>query len=393
MRFAERVSGLRSEGAYQVLARAQALEAQGREIVHLEIGQPDIDTFEHIRVAGIEAIEAGRTRYTPPAGMPPFRQAIAHEASKRLGIPFSADEVVVTPGAKPNLFFPTLAVIEPGDEVLFPDPGFPSYELIILVAGGIPIPYPLSEANDFSPDLDALRGAFNQRTRMLILNSPGNPTGGVLTREVIAALADELRGRDCWVMSDDIYSRLHYGDARPASILDEPGMRERTIVVDGFSKTFAMTGWRLGYGIMPVELARRVELLVTHATGSTAQFTQDAGLAALSGPQEPVLEMLGRYRKRRDFVVQGLNAIPGIRCQVPGGAFYAFPNVSAYGVPSAELANRILDEAGVALLPGTAFGAQGEGYLRLSYATSLELLERGLTRLSVFFSNLPLRSA
>jgi aspartate/methionine/tyrosine aminotransferase len=375
-----------------MLAHAQALEAQGRDIIHLEIGQPDIDTFEHIRRAGIEAIDAGRTRYTPPAGMPSLRHAIAHAASERLGMSFSAEEVVVTPGAKPNLFFPTLAVIEPGDEVLFPDPGFPSYESIILVAGGVPVPYPLTETNQFNPDLDSLRGAFNKRTRMLILNSPGNPTGGVLTLDVIAGLADAIRGSDCWVMSDDIYSRLHYGDTRPANILDEPGMRERTIVVDGFSKTFAMTGWRLGFGIMPVELARRVELLVTHATGSTAQFTQDAGIAALSGSQEPVLEMLERYRRRRDLVLQGLNAIPGVRCQVPGGAFYAFPNVSAYGVPSAELANRILDEAGVALLPGTAFGAQGEGYLRLSYASSVELLERGLARLGAFFSSLPLQS-
>ena len=392
MHFAGRVSGLRSEGAYHMLARAQALEAQGRDIIHLEIGQPDIDTFEHIRRAGMEAIDAGRTRYTPPAGMPALRGAIAQDASERLGTSFSAEEVVVTPGAKPNLFFPTLAVIEPGDEVLFPDPGFPSYESIILVAGGVPVPYPLTEASHFNPDLDSLRAAFNKRTRMLILNSPGNPTGGVLTRDVIAALADELRDSDCWVMSDDIYSRLHYGEARAASILDEPGMRERTIVVDGFSKTFAMTGWRLGYGIMPVELARKVELLVTHATGSTAQFTQDAGIAALSGPQEPVLEMLEHYRRRRDLVIQGLNTIPGIRCPVPGGAFYAFPNVSEYGIPSAELANRILDEVGVALLPGTAFGAQGEGFLRLSYASSMELLERGLSRLGAFFNSLTLDS-
>ena len=392
MHFAERVSELRSEGAYHMLARAQALEAQGREIIHLEIGQPDIDTYDHIRQAGIEAIKAGHTRYTPPAGMFFLRQAIARDASQRLGTEFSPDQVLVTPGAKPNLFFPTLAVVEPGDEVLFPDPGFPSYKTMIRVAGGTPVPYPLLEEDGFNPDLDALQSTFNERTRLIIINSPGNPTGAVLGQEELKALAELIQGSDCWVMTDDIYSRLYYGQSRPASILDQAGMRERTILVDGFSKTFAMTGWRLGYGIMPVELARRVELLITHATGSTAQFTQYAGLAALAGPQEPMAKMLERYRQRRDVLVQGLNAIPGINCQIPGGAFYAFPNVSAYGIPAAELADRILDEAGVALLPGTAFGVRGEGYLRLSYASSLELLGHGLERLEGFFGTLPIRS-
>jgi len=276
MHFAERVSELRAEGAYHMLARAQALEAQGREIIHFEIGQPDIDTYEHIRAAGIEAIEAGHTRYTPPAGMLALRQAIAQDASQRLGMNFSADQVLVTPGAKPNLFFPTLTVVEPGDEVLFPDPGFPSYRAMIHVAGGIPVSYPLVEEDDFNPDLDSLQSLFHDRTRLIIINSPGNPTGGVLGQEVLKAMAEMIRDSGCWVMTDDIYSRLYYGQSRPASILDQAGMHERTILVDGFSKTFAMTGWRLGYGIMPVELAHRVELLITHATGSTAQFTQYA---------------------------------------------------------------------------------------------------------------------
>ena len=388
MRFARRTSELHSEGAYHVLAQAQALEAQGRSIVHFEIGQPDIETYENIRRAGVNAIESGYTRYTPPAGMRALRVAIAEDASQRRGIPFTPEQVVVSPGAKPNLFFPTLALIEPGDEVLYPDPGFPTYRAMILVAGGVPVPYPLVEEDDFAPDLGHLRRSFTERSRMIILNSPGNPTGGVLSVAAMEAVAEMALGHDCWVMSDEIYSRLHYLDQAPPSIVTLPGMLERTIVVDGFSKTYAMTGWRLGYGIMPLDLAAKVDLLITHSTGSTAQFTQYAGLEALHGPQEPIDEMLERYRQRRDHLVTGLNRLHGVHCRMPQGAFYAFPNTKATGIPSAQLAGMILDQAGVALLPGTAFGEQGEGFLRLSYATSLDLIEQGLDRLNTFFEML-----
>ena len=392
MHFSRRTAALKSEGAYHVLAKAQALEAQGKTIVHLEIGQPDIDTYENIRQAGIEAIEAGHTRYTPPAGMRALREAIAQDAGQRRGVSFTPEQVVVSPGAKPNLFFPTLATIEDGDEVLYPDPGFPTYRAMIQVAGGVPVPYPLAEDDDFSPDLDLLRRAFNKRTRMIILNSPGNPTGGVLARtalDTIAALAVE---HDAWVMSDEIYSRLHYLERPPDSIITLPGMGERTIVVDGFSKTYAMTGWRLGYGIMPLELAQKVNLLITHSTGSTAEFTQFAGLEALHGPQAQVEQMLARYRSRRDRLVSGLNELRGVRCRMPLGAFYAFPNIEATGISAAQLAEMILEQAGVALLPGTAFGELGEGYLRLSYATSLEQIEAGLDRLRPFFESLDLQA-
>jgi len=388
MQFAGRIAELRSEGAYHVLAKAQALEAMGRTIVHFEIGQPDIETYENIRRAGIKAIESGYTRYTPPAGMQALRQAIAEDAGMRRNTSFTPEQVVVSPGAKPNLFFPTLALVEPGDEVLYPDPGFPSYRAMILVAGGTPIPYPLVEEDDFAPDIDQLRRSLNKRSRMIILNSPGNPTGGVLSPEALEAIGGLASEYDCWVMSDEIYSRLHYLDGAPASIVTLPGMAARTIVVDGFSKTYAMTGWRLGFGIMPVELAQKVDLLITHATGSTAHFTQYAGIEALHGPQEPIEEMRARYRRRRDRLVDGLNNLRGVHCRMPQGAFYAFPNIQATGVPADRLASMILDQAGVALLPGTAFGAQGEGFLRLSYATSLDLIEQGLDRLTPFFAAL-----
>ena len=388
MRFAQRTAELRSEGAYHVLAKAQALEAQGQTIVHFEIGQPDIETYENISRAGIEAIESGKTRYTPPAGMQLLREAIAEDAGERRGVTFAPEQVVVSPGAKPNLFFPTLALIEAGDEVLYPDPGFPSYRAMILVAGGVPIPYSLLEEDDFAPDLDQLRHSFSKRTRMIILNSPGNPTGGVLSSTALEAIGAMALEHDSWVMTDEIYRRLHYLETAPPSIITLPGLADRTIVVDGFSKTYAMTGWRLGYGIMPAELAQKVGLLITHSTGSTAHFTQYAGLEALRGPQGEIDEMLLRYRRRRDRVVSGLNAIRGLSCRMPQGAFYAFPNVRETGIGVDRLATMILEQAGVALLPGTAFGAQGEGNLRLSYAAGLDQIEQGLERLSSFFATL-----
>jgi aspartate aminotransferase len=388
MQFARRTDELKSEGAYHVLAKAQQLEAQGHTIVHFEIGQPDIETYENVRQAGIRAIESGQTRYTAPAGMPALRAAIAEDAGTRRGISFLPQQVIVSPGAKPNLFFPTLALVEPGDEVLYPDPGFPTYRAMILVAGGKPVPYPLIEEDDFAPDLEYLRRAMSERSRLIILNSPSNPTGGVLSSTALEAIAELALAHNCWVMSDEIYSRLHYLEQAPASIVTLPGMAERTIVVDGFSKTYAMTGWRLGYGIMPVELAQKVDLLVTHSTGSTAQFTQYAGQEALRGPQEQIEEMLIQYRQRRDRMVAGLNNMRGVQCQMPQGAFYAFPNIKAAGISAERLTTMILEQAGVALLPGTAFGAQGEGFLRLSYAASMEQIEQGLERLAAFFSAL-----
>jgi aspartate aminotransferase len=384
MTLASRTKNLRPEGAYQVLGRAKELEAMGREIIHLEIGQPDFETFPNIGLAGIRGISLGHTRYTPPAGQLELRAVIAEDAGKRRGIDVSPEMVVVSPGAKPNLFFPTLALIEPGDEVLYPDPGFPTYEAMIQVAGGIPRAVPLCEENNFSFDLEALRQLISSKTRLIILNSPSNPTGGVIPAEDLAQIAELAQEYNCWVMSDEIYARIVYDGHMAPTIAALPGMLERTIIVDGFSKSYAMTGWRLGYGIMPPELAQRVGLLLTHSIGSTAQFTQDAGIEALTGPQDMVAAVVAEYQQRRDVIVAGLNAIPGVSCQKPQGAFYVFPNIRATGLSSTQLAERILDEAGVALLPGSSFGKFGEGYLRLSYANSIENIHKGLERIAEF---------
>jgi aspartate/methionine/tyrosine aminotransferase len=387
MDFAERVVKLAPEGAYFMLAKAQALEAAGRQVIHLEIGQPDVPTFENISEAGVDAIQEGYTRYTPSAGMPALRRAIAEDASRRRGLSIEPAQVVVGPGAKPALFFPTLALVRPGDEVIYPDPGFPTYAAMIQVAGGTPVPVPLREEEDFSFDLDAFDHLVNERTRMVILNSPSNPTGGVMSITALEHIADAARKRDLWVLSDEIYARLVYGESAP-SIVTLPGMAERTIICDGFSKTYAMTGWRLGYGIMPKPLAERVELLLTHSVGCTASFTQVAGIEALNGPQEQVEAVVNEYRRRRDALVAGLNAIPGVRCRLPQGAFYVFPNVSAFGRTSDWLAEYLLEEAGVALLPGTSFGKNGEGYLRLCFANSLENILEALERMKVALSAL-----
>jgi aspartate aminotransferase len=387
MEFAERVSTLEAEGAYTMLARAQAMEAAGREIIHLEIGQPDAPTFEHIARAGMEAIAAGHTRYTPSAGTKSLRQAIAEDAGQRRGVAIRPEQVVVGPGAKPFLFFPTLALVRPGDEVIYPDPGFPTYPAMIAVAGGVPVPVTLSEEDDFSFDLEAFDRSLSESTRLIVLNSPGNPTGGVMPQAALEHIAAAALQRDIWVLSDEIYSRLVYDHPAP-SIYSMPGMAERTIVCDGFSKTYAMTGWRLGFGILPVPLAERVELLLTHSVGCTAGFTQVAGLEAIRGPQEPVAAVTAEYRRRRDVLVDGLNAIPGVRCRLPQGAFYAFPNIQAVGKTSSWLANYLLEEAGVAVLPGTAFGPGGEGYLRLCFANSMENIELALQRMSAALGKL-----
>lgn len=387
MGFAKRVKDLEAEGAYFMLARAQALEAQGKSIIHLEIGQPDFATFPNIVEAGTSAIKRGFTRYTPSAGIKELRQAIAEEAGQMRGVHFSMEQVVVGPGAKPALFFPTLALVEEGDEVIYPDPGFPTYRAMIEVAGGIPVPVPLEEAQDFSFDLQAFERLVSPRTRLVILNSPSNPTGGVMDIKVLEYIAQAARLYDFWVLSDEIYARLAY--ERPVtSIITLPGMAERTILCDGFSKTYAMTGWRLGFGIMPQALAERVELLLTHSVGCTASFTQIAGIEALRGDQGQVETVVEEYRRRRDMLVSGLNAIQGVRCRVPQGAFYAFPNISAFQRSADWVANYLLEEAGVAVLPGTSFGEHGEGYLRICFANSLENIQEALRRLEKAFSKL-----
>ena len=384
MSYADRTNHLKAEGAYAVLAKAQALEADGREIIHFEIGQPDFETFANISLAGMKAIADGKTRYTPPAGTPAFRQAIAMDASARRGIDISPEQVVVSPGGKPNIFFPTLALVNPGDEVIYPNPGFPTYEAMIGVAGGVPIPVPLVEENDFSFDLGVFDKLINEKTKLIIINSPSNPTGGIIPKADLEHIATAAKKYDCWVLSDEIYARIVYdGMADAPSIYALPGMAERTIIMDGFSKTYAMTGWRLGYGIMPEELARRIGLLMTHSVGSTAEFTQYAGLEAITGDQEQVSAVVAEYEKRRNVIVDGLNSLPGISCQKPQGAFYVFPNIKATGKTSDEFANWALEEAGVALLPGTSFGAYGEGYLRLSYANSIENIEKAIEKLRV----------
>ena len=382
MRFAQRTNHLKPEGAYEVLGRAQRLEASGRSIIHLEIGEPDFATPSHVSLAGIKAISSGQTRYTPPPGMVALRSVIAEYAAKKRDINIEPGQVVVSPGAKPNLFFPALAVIDPGDEVIYPNPGFPTYEAMIGVAGGVAVPVPLLEAKGFSFDLEAFDTLINPRTRLIILNSPSNPTGGVIPLADLEHIAEAAKRYDCWVLSDEIYGQITYEGQTVPSIASLPGMQERTIIMDGFSKTYAMTGWRLGYGIMPEDLAHRVGLLLTHSVGCTAQFTQLAGLEALTGPQDYVTMMVKEYQRRRDLIVSGLNRLPGIHCMKPESTFYVFPNIRATGKTSAELANLFLD-GGVAVLPGSAFGAYGEGYLRLVFANSYENIEQALERMDL----------
>ena len=384
MPYARRVANLSPEGAYAVLARAQALEAEGRQIIHLEIGQPDFETYPHIKKVGMQAIRDGYTRYNPPAGVPQLREVIADKAGAQRGIQIDPRQVVIGPGAKPGLFFPSLALIEPGDEVLFPDPGFPTYPAMIEISGGIPVPVPLREENNFSFDLQALDELLTAKTRLIILNSPANPTGGVIPRSDLEHIAQAAIERQIWVISDEIYARLVYDGKSVPSIFTLPGMAEHTVIVDGFSKTYSMTGWRLGYAIMPFSLAERVELLLTHSVGCTATFTQMAGIEALTSSQEMVSSKMTEFQQRRDQMVSGLNAIPGVHCQVPQGAFYAFPNVSAFNIPVRQLASRLLEEAAVAVLPGTDFGENGEGYLRLCYAAAPEDISLAIERIASF---------
>lgn len=389
MRLAKRMERLGTETAFEVLAEVKRLQAQGRDIISFAIGEPDFDTPENIKRAGISAIETNQTHYGPSAGLPPMRQAIAEYIAKTRKISVEADEVVVTPGAKPIIFFSMLALVETGDEVIYPNPGFPIYESTIRFVGGNPVPLPLLERQQFRFNIEDLRRRVNDRTKLVILNSPQNPTGGVLLQEDLEAVAELAVKHDFYVLSDEIYSRIVF-DGAFNSISQIPGMKERTIILDGFSKTYAMTGWRLGYGVMPKALAEHIARLETNSESCTATFTQIAGMEALTGPQEAAEAMAAEFKRRRDFVVDGLNSIDGIRCQKPGGAFYVFPNVTQacgnLGLGGAkELANKLLYEGDVAVLARSCFGSRAddeqEEYIRLSYAASLETLEQGIARM------------
>jgi aspartate/methionine/tyrosine aminotransferase len=383
MKIAQAASRLGAESAFEVLVRARALEAQGRHVIHLEIGEPDFPTPTHVAEAGRQAIADGHTHYGPAVGLPELRRAIAEQVERIQGISVSPDQVVVTPGGKPIMSFTIMALVDPGDEVIYPDPGFPIYRSMIDYVGGRPVPLPLREQNDFRCDVDELRTLVTDRTRLIILNSPSNPVGSVLEKSDLESVAELVRGRDIAVLSDEIYSRITYG-YRHESIAALPGMLEQTIILDGFSKTYAMTGWRLGYGVFPTELVPVIDKLMVNSVSCVPPFSQHAALAALTGPQDDVDHMLAEFRRRRDVVVSGLNNVPGLTCATPRGAFYAFPNISATGLSSKAFADRLLQEAGVATLSGSGFGQHGEGYLRLSYANSLPNLELALERIREF---------
>jgi aspartate aminotransferase len=382
-----RMADLGTETAFDVLARARALEAQGRRVLHLEIGEPDFPTPAHIVEAGAQALRDGHTRYGPPQGLPALREAICERLLAERGVRASPDEVVVTPGAKPILFLAILATVGPGDEVLVPDPGFPIYESVVRFAGARVVPVPVREESAFSLDVDAAERLVTPRTRMLIFNSPANPTGGATTArdlERIAALAER---HDLWVISDEIYARISYEEPH-RSIAALPGMRERVILSDGFSKAYAMTGWRLGFGVVPKRLTEPLTRLVINSNSCTAAFVQLAGLEALRGTQEPVDRMVAEFRRRRDLVVAALRAMPGVRCAMPRGAFYAFPDVRSLPIAAGELATRLLEQHGVATLAGTAFGPGGDGHLRISYVSAPDVLSEALERMRTAIAGL-----
>lgn len=374
------MSRLGTESAFEVLVRARELEARGKEVIHLEIGEPDFPTAPHIVEAAARALREGWTHYGPPAGLPQLREAVAEDVSRRCGTRVDAAEVVITPGAKPIMFFIILALVDRDDEVLYPNPGFPIYDSMVRFVGARPIPYALREKLDFNLDVAEILGKITNRTRLIILNSPHNPTGGVVSREELQHLAESLAGQEVFVLSDEIYNRLIY-EGSPVSLARFPSMKERTIILDGFSKTYAMTGWRLGYGVMRADLAQQVALLMTNSNSCTASFTQIAGVEALRGDQSCVHRMVEEFRRRRSVMMEGLNKIPGFRCRWPRGAFYAFPNITGTGRSSRELAEALLTQAGVACLAGTAFGKWGEGYLRFSYANSVENIQKALAQI------------
>ena len=380
LRLAHRMSRLGTETAFEVLNKARALERQGKDIVHLEIGEPDFDTPSNVVEAAVDALHKGWTHYGPSAGLPELRQAIADYVSRTRGVSVATDEVVVVPGGKPIIFFSILSLVDEGDEVIYPNPGFPIYESMIHYVGGRAVPIQLREERDFGLDVNELAALINDRTRLIILNSPQNPTAGVLSKSAIHDIAAAIGDRNIMVMSDEIYSRLLF-EGEHFSIMSIPGFKDRTILLDGFSKTYAMTGWRMGYGVMRSDLATHITRLMTNSNSCTASFTQVAGIEALRGDQSSVDRMRDEFKRRRDVFVAGLNKIKGFSCRMPKGAFYTFPNITETGWPSKKLADAILQEAGVACLSGTAFGDYGEGYLRFSVANSLENLNKALDRI------------
>ena len=380
MEFAKRISLLGTETAFEVLAKAQALERTGKKIIHLEIGEPDFDTPPHIIEAGKKALDEGYTHYGPSAGMFELREAIVKEMARSRGLSTSIENIVVTPGGKPIMFFVLLALAQKGDEVIYPNPGFPIYESVIKFVGATPIPIPLREDLDFRLDVSELKDLVTDRTKLIIMNSPQNPTGGILPMEDINAIAQIAIEHKIPVLSDEIYSRILYeGDFASISACDD--MEDLLIILEGFSKTYAMTGWRIGYGVMPVDLAAHITRLMTNSNSCTASFTQRAAISALNGPQDAVEAMVAEFKKRRDFFVKGLNKIPGISCATPKGAFYLFPNITGLGRSSKEIADYFLYEGGIAALAGPDFGAYGEGFLRFAYATSLENIQKALERI------------
>lgn len=383
MKLADWMGRLGTETAFEVLARAKALESQGKRVVHLEIGEPDFDTPANVRDAAKKALDAGWTHYGPAPGLPEARAAVAESLTKSRGVAYDPEEIIITPGGKPIIFFTVLALVNPGDEVVYPDPGFPIYESMIRFVGGVPVPLPIREENDFCFDPRDLEKRLTAKTKLLILNSPANPTGGFLEKADLEQVARLLaKHPQTAVLSDEIYSRILYNGARHHSIAEFPGMKERTIILDGFSKTFAMTGWRLGYAAAPRPLIAAMSRLATNCHSCTASFAQVAAVEALRGPQVEVERMVAEFKKRRDVIVAGLNKLPGFSCKTPKAAFYVFPNVKKTGRTSKELADLLLQQGGVACLPGTSFGAGGEGYLRFSYANSVANIEEALGKMA-----------
>ena len=380
MKLAEKMSRIGTESAFEVLARARALEKQGKDIIHLEIGEPDFPTPKHVVEAGKRALDEGWTKYGPTQGFPELRETIAAYISRTRGIAVGAENVCVVPGGKPIMYFLMTALLEPGDEVIYPDPSFPIYESLVHFLGATAVGVPVVESRGFSFDLETLRSRLSDKTKLVILNSPANPTGGVIPRDDVAQMAAMLRTRDVIVLSDEIYSRIWY-ENEPTSIASFDGMLDKTVILDGFSKTYSMTGWRLGYGVMPTWLAQAVVQLMVNSNSCTASFSQRAGIAALEGPQDCVTAMVSEFRKRRDAIVQGLNSIPGFRCAVPAGAFYAFPNITGTRMATKELADLLLTDGGVACLDGKAFGQHGDGHLRFSYANSLPNILEAIERI------------
>jgi len=380
MRLAERMERIGTETAFEAAARARALEASGRDVVHLEIGEPDFDTPANIRQAAARALDEGYTHYGPAIGLPVLREAIADDATRRKGFAVSPDQVIVTPGAKPIMFYALLALVQPGDEVIYPDPGFPIYESMTRFVDATPVPIVLREENEFRLDPDELRSLITPRTRLIIFNSPQNPTGSVLTKGDIESIAAAALEHGVTVLADEIYGRiLHEGEHHSIAAL--PGLAERTIVLDGFSKTYAMTGWRLGYAIVPPELVLPFSRLIINSVSCTSSYSQMAAVEALTGPQEAVDAMVAELRARRDLVVDGLNAIPGMRCLRPNGAFYVFPNVAGTGLDGERFAETMLYDGGVSVLAGTAFGHSGVDHVRISYANSQDNLREALRRI------------